>query len=98
MPDIDLATAATLLAAPETSAHELADVAARFPELWPQVIAHPQVYPDLVDWIRRQQTTQPAATPVAAVAPEVASVPGPSDTVTQREPRPRPRSRSRRWR
>ncbi|MFV0433788.1 MAG: hypothetical protein ACK5LO_07410 [Leucobacter sp.] len=39
----------------DASAEELARLAADQPELWPQILRHPNVYPELVGWIAEQQ-------------------------------------------
>jgi len=50
-PDDGLYNAALAVADPQTSGAELADIAGRFPSLWPHVRRHPHVYPELLAWM-----------------------------------------------
>ena len=47
----DASQAATALNNPKLPATDLADIANRFPQLWPLVVAHPAAYPDLLAWL-----------------------------------------------
>lgn len=47
---------------PSTSATELQALAAAEPELWPAIVGHPNVYPDLVAWIRASTPAEHAVT------------------------------------
>jgi len=71
-PPIDRAAALAELAEPTTEAARLAEIAHAFPELGSEVAAHPNVYPDLVDWLTAYGSfTEPVAKsePVANAEP-----------------------------
>lgn len=63
---------------PTTSAADLQALAAAEPELWPQIAAHPNVYPDLIAWMRDNGLTLPveqsATTELPAVVAEAAAI------------------------
>jgi hypothetical protein len=59
------------LADPTTSAARLAELAAADRALWPAIAAHPNVYPDLLDWMR-EHGGLPTAVPVLPVPAELA--------------------------
>lgn len=44
---------------PNLSAQELFELASSQPELWEQILAHPNCYPDLANWIRQQPAFAP---------------------------------------
>lgn len=63
---------------PSTPAARLQELAHAHPELGPQILAHPNVYPALAQWIEEYAT--PAATPDTTApdaAPAVAALPAP---------------------
>jgi len=67
----DLVTATNAVVDPSTSAADLAQIAQLQPSLRPQVAAHPNVYPALLQWMETQGTipvSNPAAAPVGQVA------------------------------
>ena len=73
---IDRTSALTELADPGTSAARLMEIAQAHPELGPQIVAHPNVYPGLVEWVAAYGTPAPAAPAAdapAATPPAVAS-------------------------
>lgn len=64
MATYDMQTAAGLIAQPQTSAQELADIAAQHPYLRAAVRQHPNAYPELIAWIDQteaatHETVQP---------------------------------------
>ena len=71
---------------PATDAAALQRVAAAAPELWPAIAAHPNVYPDLVDWMRANGMPEAGAPaepdPVAAAEPEPAVTLAPEPAVS----------------
>jgi len=62
-----------LLADPTLPAQTLADLAAQHRELWPQIAAHPNVYPGLIEWMMAQGfvPATPTAAPYAQPQPQV---------------------------
>jgi hypothetical protein len=68
---------------PATDAAALQRVAAVAPELWPAIAAHPNVYPDLVDWMRANG--MPEAGAPAEPDPDAAAEP---DPIVAAEPEP----------
>ncbi|MBU1586667.1 MAG: hypothetical protein KKH51_01830 [Actinobacteria bacterium] len=88
---------------PSTPAIDLQALAAAEPELWPAIVAHPNVYPDLVAWIQASSPAAPVVPEPEAVAPVEYAPTTPLETtpldraptealtpvaVTPREPRP----------
>ena len=51
---LDVAAAQAALADPGLPAASLAEIAASQPSLWPAVVAHPNAYPQLLDWLAAQ--------------------------------------------
>lgn len=54
---------------PAISPHRLQELAQTHPEAWDEILAHPNVYPGLADWIRDRQAEQ-AATQAVTAQPE----------------------------
>ena len=50
---------------PTTSASELSSLAAADPALWPAIADHPNVYPDLVAWMRENGLVESSETPIS---------------------------------
>jgi hypothetical protein len=69
--NLDVAVAA--VADPATSAAELAQIAAAHPSLGPQVAAHVNVYPGLLDWLGQHGDQATRAAVAARFAPQVAA-------------------------
>lgn len=59
-PNADPATAPVDLTDPGISPHRLQELAATHPQQWDEILAHPNVYPGLAQWIRDRQAEQPA--------------------------------------
>lgn len=55
------------LSDPSISAHRLQELAQTHPQLWDEILQHPNVYPGLADWIRTRQAEQAATAPYASV-------------------------------
>src|SRR5690625_7668603 len=53
------------LSDPSISAHRLQELAQTHPQLWDEILRHPNVYPGLADWIRTRQAEQAATAPYA---------------------------------
>ncbi|MBK8464020.1 MAG: hypothetical protein IPL36_13720 [Nigerium sp.] len=67
-----------LLGDPATPAATLAQIAGQYPESWPLVARHPNVYPGLLEWMRQQGFVAgggPAVTPASPAVPLSPSVP-----------------------
>lgn len=79
------------LADPATSGDDLATIAERHPDLAAQVAAHPNIYPELREWLR---TTHPSA--FAASAAASASLL--SDFASESSQTPAPRPETETWR
>ena len=47
------------LSDPSVSPHRLHELAQTHPELWDEILAHPNVYPGLTDWLRDRQAEWP---------------------------------------
>lgn len=75
---------AALLADPTTSAATLQSLAAADPDLWPAIAAHPNVYPDLLDWMHENGLAETA--PVEEPAPDVVDEPLPEEPELEGEP------------
>ena len=66
---------------PHTSPTLLADIAARRPDLWPAIDAHPAAYPGLREWIAASRAARPplpAVSAADAAAMSAVSAPGPT--------------------
>lgn len=61
----DLEKAMSELNNPDLSPEQLYQIAGQFPDLFPQVAAHPNTYPELLDWLR--QSPDPTVTAVIAL-------------------------------
>lgn len=59
-PNADLATNLVDLTDPGISPHRLQELAATHPQSWDEILAHPNVYPGLAQWIHDRQAEQPA--------------------------------------
>lgn len=67
MASYDAQAAAALVADPRTPPQVLADIAGQHPGLWDRLKQHPNIYPELAQWIDQARAAQaPAATPAAA--------------------------------
>ncbi|MEO8527612.1 MAG: hypothetical protein ABI435_00880 [Pseudolysinimonas sp.] len=64
---IDRESSLTELSDPATEPARLAEIAHAFPDLAPQIIAHPNVYPDLVDWLAAHHAVPPSPTLASTV-------------------------------
>lgn len=64
------------------SAQELFELATNRPDLWPQIVAHPNCYPDLATWIS-QQPPQPQSELATAQAEPATAQPEPSTAQPQ---------------
>lgn len=51
---------------PDTTAEQLAELAATRPDLWPAILAHPNAYPDLRQWVTDRLAEHAAPAPVDA--------------------------------
>jgi len=67
MASYDAQAAAALVADPRTPPQVLADIAGQHPGLWDRLRQHPNVYPELVQWIDQARAAQ---TPAAASEPQ----------------------------
>lgn len=89
---------------PTTPAAELQRIAAERPDLHPQILVHPNVYPDLAAWIQQQTPVVKAVpAPEPIPEPEPISTPEPipalqqippPETIAAPEPLPAPQDRS----
>ena len=66
-------TARALVADPRTPPEMLAQIAEQFPSTWPQIERHPNIYPELVEWIEECRALTQVPPPVPDV--EAASTP-----------------------
>jgi hypothetical protein len=83
------------VAEPSTTAQTLADLAYAEPDLWPAIAAHPNVYPDLLDWMHANESvlaTPTTDSPSAAELEPVANANEPDLSSTDASsPEPEPK-------
>ena len=73
-PDRDAALASN----PSTTAEQLQSLAMTRPDLWPLLAAHPNMYPELLEWIQVQQSHGAGTLlPSAVTVTQAASYPQP---------------------